>query len=164
MSNIELGNIFYYNSSNKNLILLNDEYISTIKIPSVTNMLKTIQKNIIYYEQNAYKFSKPTDEIYVSDDIFFKFIKFGKWRRGTCYICMQLSNKNDDSVRLTAYTTDTIHHNAQSFGTTPTASHAHDLLLNTLQDSKLIINSINMLKNVHSTTKSVDELLATLII
>jgi hypothetical protein len=172
MNNIELGNIFYYNSFNKDLILLNNEYISTIKMPSVADMLKTIQKNIIYFEKEEYKheqtacpFPIPTDYICFADDIVFKFITFEKWRQGTCYICMQLSNKNNGSVKLTAYTTDTINHNNECFNTTTlTTSYVHNLLLNTLYDSQLIINSINMLKNVHSTTKSVDELLDTLVI
>ena len=74
---------------------------------------------------------------------------------------LQISNKNGGYARITVFTTNTVHHFANCFGTTPREAEANGLLQNIqgFESRQLIIDELAKLKTYHQTEKSVDELI-----
>jgi hypothetical protein len=133
-----------------------DQYYRKIRIPEVKKLVQTIGKLIGANEQRF------DDElgtrIFVSDDIVFCFPRIARWRRGTAYVVLQISAKNKGTARITMYVTNTIHHHATSFGTTPDIGHANDIRREYLADRDTVIGDLTRLCATHPTRVRADEL------
>lgn len=97
-----------------------EETINSDGLPSSVKKLSVIvnEKIKILDDMKRFKEHKKTmDTVINVDDIKFKFVKLYRYRRGTVLLALQ---KSFLGVKLIWYFTQTINHNGQCFGTTPT--------------------------------------------
>ncbi len=159
-----------YFLQNKKLLIVNDSMIETRSVATVRDILLNIKKKIIvlehYNSQN--KTEEPDNmmkEIYIQDDVVYKFVKMNRWRRGTGFLCLQISSNKESRIkdkpmgcaRICCFTTDTIHHDAFSFGKTPDVDDAM-FMINHYVESDQIIVDLNELKTHHPTELSAETL------
>lgn len=83
------------------------------------------------------------------------YVSVGKWRRGFGFVFLQISEKNGGTARVSAFTTDTVHHSAVSFGTTPNADHVLELIKLYLSNIEQVESGLLILMKNHHTTKHV---------
>ena|SRR5579872_7540165 len=163
MSTKTFGSIFYYQVVPPHdyfRILVNDDYLMHVTVDSVRKLLENITNDIKNFElSTSLSESMIKGQVKIVDDITYSCVCVGKWRRGFGYLYLQLSEKNKGSLRLAAYTTNTIHHSAQCFGTTPDIDNVKDLISDYLRNPSNILNDIAKLRNCHSTKKEVKVLL-----
>jgi len=150
------SNIYLYLRRTNNLVNV-DEYISSCDIKSVTDLLGEIKKKINVIEQPGRYVSddKIIGHKIFSDDIVCMCVNIYRWRRGFGFVFLQISGKNEGSARISAFTTDTVHHSATCFGTTPDAEHASDMIDGYLGDPNQVDNDLYILKQSHYTAKNV---------
>ena len=120
---VDNNEILYYENEKKKLSVIVNE---KIKILDDMKRFKEHKKTI--------------DTVINVDDIKFKFIKMYRYRRGTVLLALQ---KSILGVRKIWYFTETIHHNGQCFGTTPTIELVKKL--NDELDNDLINENISKL-------------------
>lgn len=163
-TNKSVDNIFLL--QNEKLHTVDDQMIEKQQIQTVKDMLRNIRKTIIvleHYNLNN-KIEESDDlmnEIYLQDDVVYKFVKINRWRRGTGYLCLQISSNTESRIsgkpigcaRVCCFTTNTIHHEAVCFGTTPDTSHGM-LMIKEYIESEEIISDLNKLKLSHPTKLS----------
>lgn len=150
------------------LIVVNDSMIDGQPIDTVKNILSNIRKNIIVLENSntEKKENETMTQIHVADDVVYKFVKINRWRRGTGFLCLQISSNKESRIptkpigcaRLCCFTTNTIHHPAFSFGTTPGVDEAKQMIMDYIE-SEQIIDDLNELKLSHPTKLSAKTLL-----
>jgi hypothetical protein len=151
------GSIFIYEGKNKKLIPLDDSYIQGIRVTSVRKVLGIIRNKIIDHET---KQLDPCGQIFTAEDVTFCFVEIGRWRRGSGFVCLQISIKNKGMARAIVFTTNVIHHSATCFGTTPDVQEASELLNQYLADQDRVIKDLTKLKQSHPTSVSAEKLLA----
>jgi hypothetical protein len=151
--------LFMYDSTKNELMTIDDTFIDNITIASVSDVLKNIREFVKNVESNPYSREKEhLENIFICQDITFKCIAIHRWRRGFGFVFLQISLKNGGSSRMTVFTTDTVHHSASSFGTTPTASHAKSILSEQIHDTEKITEHIEILRQLHETQVSTADL------
>jgi hypothetical protein len=152
-----------------NMHLVNDDYIAKVSNTVVQKLLSAIKKKINHYETYELKpyDQKETDRkvpdnlknITKVDDVVFSIKHIGRYRRGYTYAVLQISSKDNGTLRLSVYTTDTVFHDGQSFGTTPDVSQAADTIVEYFNNIQEILEAIEALKKNHPTKKTAKELL-----
>jgi hypothetical protein len=161
------GAVFIYKSDSTDIIEINDEMIEMIDLPCVQSLLTSVRDRINAYENAFHQTSdlKPNpvsgsndqlflDQIETVDDLTYKCVNIARWRRGFGFVFLQLSLKNKGMARTTVFVTNTVHHSAVSFGTTPGAEQAQQLLDEYLNNNEKVLADINDLKQYHLTNKT----------
>jgi hypothetical protein len=158
----ENNNIFHYRSDRKDIKKLDDEYIEFIGIDTVQTMLINIRAQITDAEL---KKSELVDAAFIknigiSGDVVYKCVKISRgWRRCSAYVFLQISNRNKGPARAVVFVTDTIHHSAICFGTTPREREAQEFLDTYLKDKENLLADLTLLKKSHGTERSAFDLL-----
>lgn len=155
-----VGDIFMYRSETNDLIKFNNKLIKNIKISSVCDVMKSIRDHINTFVSDASLENEKTltENIEIVDDITYKCVKVARWRRGTGFIFLQISSKDSGNARVSVYVTNTIHHYAECFGTTPGADEANLILTEYLADVKCVSTDLQSLKDHHTTECTVEYL------
>jgi hypothetical protein len=161
MSDKECGNVIYYEmDNNKHTIIkthiIDDEYIKNINVNSVKSLLTNIKQHVEAYDMSQLEITNVT---FAVDDIVYKCVHDSRWRRGSGFLFLQLSDKNGGSLRLTAYTTNTIHHSAICFGTVPQIGEVNDMIKKYMLNKSNLLTTINTLKRYHKTNHSAEKLM-----
>lgn len=172
MSEKKIGNVFHYAGQDKPgavrlMKLIDEKYIKSFPVLTVQRVVCKIKAEINKYETNDIKYVHPNElkhKIFKIDDVVFMVANIGKWRRGSAYVVVQISEKNDGAARVSIYTTNTIFHSAQCFGTTPSKIESQELLDEyvNLKNIDTLMKDLALLKNEHSTKKTVGALIASL--
>lgn len=168
----EVGNVYFYSKidskegNNKRNLILVDEYIKTIPIKTTQKVLLEIKRQIKLFETKW--FDTYSDELNSTitqiDDVTFCLVNIGKWRKGSGYVYLQLSNKNNGNARLVAYATDTIFHSSNCLGKLNLdVNDMEKIIKEYLSNKERVKIDIERLKYKHETLKTADELLASLI-
>lgn len=162
-TNKTFGSLFYYQvvpPHDYSKIRVDADYLMHIKVDSVRKLLENISIEIKNFElSESLVESQIKGQIKIIDDITYSCVLVGKWRRGFAYLYLQLSEKNGGALRLSAYTTNTIHHTAECFGTIPDIDDVKILIGDYLREPSKILNDIVKLRICHSTKKEVKVLL-----
>jgi hypothetical protein len=160
-----VGDVFLYTTKNDDIINIDHKFINNIGVASVRKLLTAISNHITEFEKNA----NPKDEdelmnlIGTTEDITYKCVKIARWRRGTGFIFLQLSSMNEGTARVSVFVTNTRHHTAECFGTEPKSPEAKKILNEYLKDGKNVLKDLQILKDNHTTTLSIDYLLTNII-
>ncbi len=159
-----MGDIFIYNRQDQELVTLDDEMIDSIEVPSVKKLLKNLSHRINCIETNMYCADEKNYKIiYRAEDITYCIVSMSRWRRGSGFICLQISSQSSlprtrghvkGNARVTAYSTNTIHHKAQCFGTLPGTKEMSQILEEYVKDEERVIKDLNELKKQHPTVVS----------
>lgn len=164
VSEFKAGSVFLYKSSK--LEELTGEFIQSIKIQNVQNLLISIYNQINTYEKAHYtqntKEIKCVEEINTLKDITYKCVNISHWRRGFGFVFLQLSMKDEGQIRVISLVTNTIHHKGGSFSTEPNIKHAKKILKEYMNNKTQVLVDIESLMEHHSTEKTSDELLETI--
>jgi hypothetical protein len=130
---------YYYCDETKKLIPL-DTIINSSFLPiSVIKISEKISEYIDIVESTS-QFVNSTPILYTDENrekIIVCFFKLDKYRRGSVYVGIQISFNHKAgynvkpysdpyekcNISIKVYCTDTIHHSAASFGTTPSKQH-----------------------------------------
>lgn len=152
------------------LVCVNDSMIKQ-QIETVSEILSNVKKIIIVLEHfNLLNRSNESidlmEEIYIQDDVIYKLVKMNRWRRGTGFLCLQISSNKESRIpespmgcaRICCFTTDKIHHNAFCFGKIPCADDAMFMIQDYVKSAQ-IIDDLNELKISHPTSLSAEILL-----
>jgi len=163
-------NIYYHEGSLKDCfekILVNDSYVQGIEytaVHSLVTIITTIIKNFQTSQMTNRTSAATTNDImngvFVAEDITFTCVDISEWKRGYCFVFLQISKKNGGSARLALYTTDTIHPSAVGFDTMVESEETSKPLNKYLSNDEKIINDLNRLKMFHATTKIAETLKA----
>ena len=148
---------YYYCDDTKKLIPL-DTIINSSLLPiSVKKISEKISEYIEIVEStNQFVNSTPilyTDKAEHREKIIVCFCKLDKYRRGSVYIGIQISFNHKAGYNVTPYSnpyekcnisikvycTDTIHHSAASFGTTPSKQHC-EMAIDSLKLNKNLLH------------------------
>jgi hypothetical protein len=147
---------YYYCDDTKKLIPL-DTIINSSLLPiSVKKISEKISEYIDITETNQFVNSTPilyTDKAEHREKIIVCFCKLDKYRRGSVYIGIQISFNHKAGYNVTPYSnpyekcnisikvycTDTIHHSAASFGTTPSKQHC-EMAIDSLKLNKNLLH------------------------
>lgn len=170
---IPLGDIFYYERTRDDegtrsfsQVKVTDAYIKEVgdKISeTVAKLITQIIYIIKFYERHHFsgyiEADKYLNQIFTVDDVVFKCVSLGTWRRGFGFAFLQISNQNDGQARIVCYSTNTVHHSAICFGTTPDVKDTEMILSEYLKDKQKVLADISNLKRHHDTQKDADELL-----
>lgn len=171
-----LGEVYIYRSEKKDIIEIDDKFIDQIEPICVQSLLTSVRDRINAYE-NAFSQTcdcvcdcdhnsddhtdqKFLDQIEIVDDLTYKCVNIARWRRGFGFVFLQLSLKNKGMARTTVFVTNTVHHSAVSFGTTPGPDQAQQLLDEYLNDTVKVRSDIDDLKKYNLTKKTSKALLA----
>ena len=162
-----LGEVFIYRSEKKDIIEINDKFIETAKPSCVQSLLTSVRDRVNKYENTFFQTcgaTDTTDQVFLDqiesvDDLTYKCVNIARWRRGFGFVFLQLSLKDKGSARTTVFVTNTVHHSATSFGTTPGPGQAQQLLNEYLNDTDKVLSDICTLKEYHSTEKTASLLL-----
>lgn len=164
------GDVYYCDTSSKQLELVAQPFIARLNRITLTagTLALSIKNDIIELETK-----ERNREGYVSEDevgkkitrindVTYKFVSIGRWRKGFGFVVLQLSNLNGGNARLSAYVTDTVHHTGEGIGTIPEYAEGMEIVSKYLANSRKVKNDIALLKAEHQTVKSVDELYETI--
>jgi len=164
-SAITTDTIFYYPRTGSTLtrVTVDDNYLKNCKVRTVKNMLTNIINVINFYEtDHSLKYKEKEEyvrQIFIEDDVTYKCVEIGLWRRGFGFVFLQISKQNEGQVRIVCYSTNTIHHSAECFGTTPDIEEIDRLISDYLGNEQRVLKDISDLKLQHTTQKDSDQLL-----
>jgi len=164
----KLGDVYYFDTSSKQLELVAQPFINRLnRITLTAGLLATSIKNdILGFEiknLNGYASDEEIEKkITHINDVTYKCVSVGRWRRGSGFVILQLSNLNDGNARISVYVTNSVHHTGGGFATTPGRDESVGLLEEYLANSRKVKNDIELLKTEHQTAKSVNELYETI--
>jgi len=134
------GNVYLLDNNKKTIEKIN-VVIEGISTNTVKHLLETVRDDIVAFEKpHDYTNGISTgggcvDGKYIGDaallrkvkqsgDIVYMCVQIYHWRRGFGFVYLQISEMDGGNARLFACVTDTIHHSAFCFGTTPDAENA----------------------------------------
>lgn len=160
VTGVKPGDLFLYQTTSNNLVKVDDQYIESVPVVVVQDLLRTIRFSVAEYESLVYKDEeKFMDTIRSCSDVVFKCIDVHHWRKGFAFVFLQISWKDGGSARLTVFTTNTVHHSSDCFGTAPpNASDAKSVLVSHISDKRQVIQELEILKLYHATEVSANDL------
>jgi hypothetical protein len=163
----KVGQIFICQSSTKSFVKINDEYLKNVPVYNVKDVLeKFIIPTIKEQDQSLAPVScYLPPHVHKTDDIVIKFIDLIPARLGTIYITLQISSKNEGTLRLTSFVTNTVNHDSIALSSVPFKyQDVEEYIEKTLNKNNSLLKVINELKTLHSTQKSAEQLLREIVI
>lgn len=160
----KLGDVYYCDTTTKQLELVAQPFINRLNRITLTagSLATSIRNEILNFERQNLNGHISDEEIEKNiihiNDVTYKFVSVGRWRRGFGYVILQLSNLNGGNARITVYVTNSVHHTGGGFATTPGCDEAMKLVNDYIANVKIVKDDITKLKTEHQTVKSVDEL------
>ena len=159
-------------------VLLTDESIIMVPVIPVVNML-TYVKNAITIAETSRRYEnlmthtfdvikhKHADHfiIHKFGDIVITCFNILRYRQGSVFGFIQLSSANNGQCRISVFCTDCVHHSSSAFGTRPSVVEMFRCINEAqVNDNAIFREAIVTLKKYHSTKKTVDDLLANMIL
>lgn len=157
---VKTGDLYLYRTATDDQVRVDDQYIESVSVYSVRHILSTIRTSVAAFESVPYgNDSEFMDTIKTCDDVVFKCVSVHRWRKGSGFAFLQISNKNGGSARITVFTTDTVHHSSNCFGSAPpSVSDSKSILKQQIENTTQLVNDIQILKRFHGTTVSASDL------
>lgn len=162
------GNIYLYVNNTHNLVNLN-EYINTCNDKNNICLFRIIKEKITTFEQPGPYFDgkylsryHSDDEIMgekniiITEDSVCMCVNVSRWRNGFGFTFLQFSGKNNGSVHVYAFMTDTVHHSAASFGTTPDVDDAENMIkkyIDNIDTDRVDFDLFALTRKYHSTRR-----------
>ena len=157
-----MGDMFCYLRTSSGILeqnKLDDNFIKSRDVLSVQKMLCNISQQLCANDLNIFaNENNLKSTIYQTEDIAYGCVNVTPYRRGTVFLFLQISMRGEGTARLTGYSTNTIHHDAVCFGTTPDVKEVTDAISEYLGNNERIIKDMTRIKEKHSTAKDVDTL------
>lgn len=157
-----MGDMFCYMRSPLGILeqnKLDDNFIKSRDVSSVQKMLYNISQQLCANDLNIFvNENNLKSTVYQVEDVAYGCVNVTPYRRGTVFLFLQISMREEGTARLTGYSTNTIHHSAVCFGTTPDVKEVDDAINEYLGDNVRIAKDMTRIKEKHNTTKDVDTL------
>ena len=157
---IKTGELFQYRSTSDDLVKVDDPYIDSIPVHSVQCILRTIRNAITKFESVRYNLANIfTNIIETYEDVVFRCTAIHRWRKGFAFVFLQISQKNGGSARITVFTTTTVHHLSDCFGSAPpSAADAKSVLVQHTGNIAQLVKDLENLKQYHDTKITASDL------